>query len=76
MSERENLTEKKQKAKFLGFTRDNVAVGTAGFVAGVDMALPIPGRVIHPFVEGKIVFLDVFALLEKYLPGSQQNIKK
>jgi len=76
MSKTENLTEK--KPNFLGFTRDDVAIGTAGFVAGVDTVFGwfVPGRMIPPSVEGEMVFLDTFSLLEKYLPGSERNTKK
>ncbi len=74
VSEREKLLENKPR-NFLGFTRDNLAIGIAGFVAGV-VTLPIPGRAINPVVEGEMTFRGVFGLLELHLPGSKLNTKK
>lgn len=51
-------------------TRDDIALGTAGFVAGLDVIIGglIPGRVTNPVVEGEMVFRQTLVLLKRYLP--------
>ncbi len=58
--------------------RDDLALGTAGFIAGVDGAIGtlIPGRVIHLLTESEMVFRQTYAFLEKNLPGGKKGTER
>ena len=76
MTERDRQTN--QDPNILGFTKHDVALGAAAFVAAVDTVVvaPLsPGRMISPLAEGDMVFRATWAFLETHLPGSTKRNK-